>query len=280
MQPPCAYQGGKQRLASKIVDLLLMEIPTGQALSSVKFADLCCGSGAVSIELVKRGVAPNHLVMVDKGPWGIVWETVGNGSFDLNDFRKVVDLLPKDPRDIQGYISLLSKQEVPSHKPSLAYTFLLLQASSFGSKAIWTKNNKWQNTTFRNYWEPTETSNRRSPVNPMMPMPETLFSRMEALVSGLRGVKGASVDVSSVLLPPDCIVYVDPPYDKTTGYGHHLDIIALKRLAQRLSRTILVSEGKPLSDRHIKVETEGARKKGGISGERAEANAEYVSWVS
>jgi site-specific DNA-adenine methylase len=280
MQPPCAYQGGKQRLASKIVNLLMIELSSGQSVSSAKFADLCCGSGAVSIELVKRGVAPSNLVMVDKGPWGIVWETVGNGTFDLGEFRKVIDQLPKDPRDIQGYVSLLSKQQVPSHKPSLAYTFLLLQASSFGSKAIWTKNNKWQNTTFRNYWEPTETSNRRSPVNPMMPMPETLFQRMEVLVSGLKGVRGASVDVSNVVLPSDCVVYVDPPYDKTTGYGHQLDTAALKKLAQRLARTIIVSEGKPLSERFVKIETEGGRRKGGISGERVEANAEYVSWIT
>ncbi len=48
MRVPCAYQGGKQRVAAQIVDHLLEAAPEPDA----RFYDLCCGSGAVSIELV------------------------------------------------------------------------------------------------------------------------------------------------------------------------------------------------------------------------------------
>ena len=48
MRVPCAYQGGKQRVAVQIVDILLEAAPGPDS----RFYDLCCGSGAVSIELV------------------------------------------------------------------------------------------------------------------------------------------------------------------------------------------------------------------------------------
>src|SRR3546814_11771185 len=50
LRVPCAYQGGKQRVAAQIVDLLLGANPG----PNTRFYDLCCGSAAVSIELVKR----------------------------------------------------------------------------------------------------------------------------------------------------------------------------------------------------------------------------------
>src|SRR3546814_8323980 len=52
LRVPCAYQGGKQRVAAQIVDLLLGANPG----PNTRFYDLCCGSAAVSIELVKRGI--------------------------------------------------------------------------------------------------------------------------------------------------------------------------------------------------------------------------------
>ena len=48
----CTYQGGKQRFASPIVDHLLTATTEPDSL----FYDLCCGSGAISIELVNRGM--------------------------------------------------------------------------------------------------------------------------------------------------------------------------------------------------------------------------------
>ena len=77
--PPCAYQGGKQRLANQICDII--EEREG---SDFVFYDLCCGSGAVSLEMINRG---HSVVMIDKGPFGAVWEKVGNGDFKIDELK-------------------------------------------------------------------------------------------------------------------------------------------------------------------------------------------------
>ena len=58
---PCAYQGGKQRLAKDIVDIIFNE---NNISEDTKFYDLCCGSGAISIELINRGIQPENITMI------------------------------------------------------------------------------------------------------------------------------------------------------------------------------------------------------------------------
>ena len=65
LRVPCAYQGGKQRIAKQIVDVLL----SLDHNENTVFYDLCCGSGAISIELVNRGIKPSQIVMVDLSSW-------------------------------------------------------------------------------------------------------------------------------------------------------------------------------------------------------------------
>lgn len=48
VRPPATYQGGKQRLAGQILDIIK---PTAEG-----FADLCCGSGALAIEARGLGI--------------------------------------------------------------------------------------------------------------------------------------------------------------------------------------------------------------------------------
>lgn len=43
-----AYQGGKQRIAKQIVNIIKQYINDDKT----QFYDLCCGSGAVSVEVV------------------------------------------------------------------------------------------------------------------------------------------------------------------------------------------------------------------------------------
>lgn len=257
MLSPTTYQGGKQRLASKILDVI-------NPPNDCSFYDLCCGSGAVSIELVNRGHSPHKIHMLDKGPWGLFWKTVGEGTFDLSAFRRQIDEIPQDVIKIQGYVKELSKQSADINTP---YVYLILQASSFGGKAIWIENNKWKNCSFRNYWLPTATSNRRSPVNPMMPMPETLFKRTQEVCVGMRGVHGYYADISTIV--PDGVVYIDPPYSKTTAYGSDFNVL------ECIKTKCYVSEGRPLSSESYLISS--GRKKGGISGERAVANEEWLS---
>lgn len=263
--PPVAYQGGKQRIADQILDIIKID-------SNDNFFDFCCGSGAISIQLINRGHDPNCITMIDAGPWGLLWKYVGNGIFDIERFKEHCDAVPKDISKIQDYVKELSKQSAEIDTP---YVFLILQSASFGSKAIWIENNQWKNTSFRNYWLPTETSNRRSHVNPMMPMPNTLFERMEILVDKMYGVKGYQGEIKTLNVKATSgVIYIDPPYDKTTMYGHTLDYMKLINTA---SLPVYISEGKKLSN--IAFEISKGRNKGGISGERKrDANEEWVSY--
>ena len=61
LRVPCIFQGGKQRVAAQISDVLIRAFPRPNS----RFYDLCCGSGAISIELVNRGIDPARICMLD-----------------------------------------------------------------------------------------------------------------------------------------------------------------------------------------------------------------------
>lgn len=264
MQPAVTYQGGKQRIAKAIVDVM-------DCSGCSRFFDMCCGSGAVSMELVSRGLfQPSQITMVDAGPWGLFWESVGRGQFLLYMMEYWCNQVPADRNQIKEFMEDLSKQPVDQNAP---YVFLLLQAASFGGKAIWIKDGRWQNCSFRSYWQPTATSSRRSPVNPMMPMPETLYLRTCEIASVMAGVTGICGKVEEIQPPDDSLVYIDPDYEGTTGYGHGLDVVAYSKL---LRARHYISEGRALSTDPVLISS--GRSKGGISGDRqVSANQEWLS---
>ena len=179
--PPCSYQGGKQRLAKQIVDIIFEQ---NEINEDTKFYDLCCGSGAITLELINRGVNPKNITMVDASMWGKLWEAIANNKFNLDIFKNEIDKLP-EIHNISKYLKEINNNKIV--KELDIYHFLLQQAGSFGSRYIDSNGDYWLNSTFRNYWTPTKTSNRRSPVNPMMPMPNTLFQRTELIVKNISG---------------------------------------------------------------------------------------------
>ena len=63
LAPPCTYQGGKQRVSKEIIDYIFNSVPVNK---NTKFFDLCCGSGAITIELLNRGIKPKNITMLDK----------------------------------------------------------------------------------------------------------------------------------------------------------------------------------------------------------------------
>jgi hypothetical protein len=265
--PAVTYQGAKARIAPAICARL-------DRSGCPLFYDLCCGTGSVAIEMVNQGFyAPHQIVMVDSGPWGLFWKTIGEGVFVLERFRRHLDAIPKDRSQIREHLIELAKQPVNS---DAVYIFLILQAGAFGGKAVFFDESdqfrRWANCTFRDYWQPTATSNRRSPVNPMMPMPDTLFERVGKLVNGMAAVKGLHQYAEFVRPPGNALVYIDPPYEGTTGYGDTIDIPAY---IGRLRARCYVSEGRALSPNAVCIST--GRCKGGISGERKKANEEWLS---
>jgi hypothetical protein len=268
--PPVSYQGGKQRKAADIVTL--MGIPTSRY-----FYDICCGSGAISVAAVMAGQAPETIQMIDASPWGKIWELIGNGKFDILFFRECCDHVPRDPRRIKEHMEALFSS--PIIDDAMPYVFLLLQSAAIGGSPISYDGSRFiRSSGFRDYWQPTATSSRRSPVNPMMPMVDTIFSRVDNLVRRMRGVQGVQADVTSMVLGPEfagSVLYIDPPYVQTTSYPHKLEVMDF------LSHQVLpwwVSEGKPLSSNSVCISK--GETKGGITGDRKRfPHEEWLSYV-
>lgn len=272
LRVPCAFQGGKQRVAAQIVDLLLEAAPGPNS----RFYDLCCGSAAVSVELINRGVDPSRIWMLDISSWGSFWSAIGSGRFNMDTFDRFLSELPSDKRDLKAHMSALSSLPVGEHEAEL---YPLLQACSFGGKQIWRNGDHWANACFRDYWEPTATSIRRSPANPMQPSPTELRRRINALVDGMKGVTCLNMDIMMILsdpFPKDSVVYVDPPYQSTTGYAFNFDMtLFTNRFCELNQVPLFVSEGVPLSDSAKMLTFGGAN--GGISGIRKEKHQEWLS---
>ncbi|MDA1347803.1 MAG: hypothetical protein O3A47_02915 [Chloroflexi bacterium] len=272
LRVPCSYQGGKQRVAAQIVSHLLKAAPGPNS----RFYDLCCGSGAVSIELVNRGVDPSRIWMLDISSWGTFWSAIGSGTFNMDAFDQFLSDLPSDKRDFKAYMSALSALPVGDHEVEL---YPLLQACSFGGKQIWRNGERWANACFRDYWEPTATSIRRSHANPMQPSPTELRRRIDALVNGMRGVTCLNMDIMTAPSAPisnNAVVYVDPPYQSTTRYAFRFDVTSfINRFREVNQVPLFVSEGIPLNDNALMLKFGGAN--GGISGIRKVKHQEWLS---
>lgn len=260
--PPCSYQGGKQRLSKQIVDIILEQNKIDE---NTKFYDLCCGSGSITLELVNQGINPKNIIMVDIGLWGFFWESIANSNFNLKIFKNEIDKLPSIDK-IQEYLKEINKK--PIEKDLVVYHFLLQQAGSFGAKEINIKGDKWINSTFRNYWMPTEKSNRKSPVNPMMPMPDSLYLRVESIVNNLLGNINAiqgDVLMTDWDFNRNSIIYIDPPYKNTSFYKNNFDYeIFIERY--RCCSTIYISEGYEMESATSSILLSEGRKKGNMTG--------------
>lgn len=278
LQIPCAYQGGKQRLAKDIVDIILTD---NSCLldedDNTYFYDLCCGSGAISIEMINRGVNPLKIIMVDASPWGLFWEKIGDATFSSEVFKYYIDDIPKDITKIKDYArDLLQRPANDGLFNNMVYKFLILQSCAFGSTATWVENNQWKKAGgLRDYWLPTATSNRRSPVNPMMPMPNTLFERVENICFSMEEIKGYYEDINNITIKEGSIIYIDPPYDKTCKYGYDFDYI--EYINKKINNNkIYLSEGKQITDNAICLSK--GRDKGGINGSKnKKANEEWLN---
>ena len=274
--PPCTYQGAKQRVSKEIVDIIFKR---NQIDKNTKFYDLCCGSGTITLELISRGVKPTNIVMLDKSSWGLFWEKISRDEYDIKKFNKYIENIPVDKNKIQKHLKELSEIN-----PNIdeEYVYILLQSGSFGGKQIWKENNKWNNTSFRNYWQPTETSKRRSPVNPMQPMPDTIKERIKILVEKCKGITCLHIDIYEFLEyirfrnTENSIFYLDPPYKNTTKYGFEFDwedFISL--LFDETLSPVYMSECKKYSEEAFLLNFKGD--KGGISGIRKGKNEEWLN---
>lgn len=263
-------------MAKEIVDIIFDE---NFIYSNTKFYDLCCGTGTITLELISRGVKPENIIMLDKSSWGLFWYKIGRSEYDIDKFNQYINGIPKDKSKIQTHLKALSEENPEIDEE---YKYILLQAGAFGGKQIWKENGVWNNTSFRSYWKPTPTSKRRSPVNPMMPMPDTIKKRMDIIVDECKGVTCLHMDIWDFLeyircrSTEDSIFYIDPPYKNTTQYGFTFDWEEwIGELFNETLAPIYVSECQRYSDHAHQLNFKGT--KGGISGERKGKNQEWLN---
>ena len=273
LKPMFAYQGGKTKLASKIYNEI-----TSRVGKDIALVDVCCGGGSVSIDFINNGLHPENIYMFDSGAIGAFWQQVSEGNFDLEYFEYLINKIPNNLENVKGFMEDLSKIEY-TYVGEVVPEYLLLQAAAFGGKQIYDLGDKFSNTSFRSYWKPTETSSRRSPVNPMMPMPSTLLYRVKQLVSEMQPIKAAhtyaeNIDFSKIKTDKHLVVYIDPPYKGTTGYKDTVNLSLIIDNAKRVGANVFVSEYYNLSDDFIVLSD---TTKGGISGDRKGSMVEYLS---
>lgn len=276
IEPMFAYQGGKSKIAGKVLDFVL---EGKEAKDRFAFVDICCGGGSVSIEMLNRGKLSEQIYMFDSGAIGAFWQQVSEGIFDTDWFEHLYSQIPSDVKQIQSFMQELSKIEY-DYVGEQVPAYLLLQASSFGGKQIFDEGTHFSNTSFRGYWEPTETSSRRSPVNPMMPMPSTLKKRLYAILEEMQGIRACHtyaeyIDFNKIKSEyEEGVVYIDPPYSNTTKYKDTIDLDLIISNAKSVGYSVFVSEYKPLSNSYIEI---SKTNKGGISGNSSKQMTEYLS---
>lgn len=275
LKSPCTYQGGKQKIARDIINVILNN---EQIDEDTVFYDICCGSGAITIELLNRGVAASQIVMCDISSWGKFWQEIGQGTFDLNKFNNYINSIPTDKNLIQNFMLQLSKMDADIDEE---YKYILLQAAAFGGKQIYKTKGEWQNCSFRSYWQPTETSNRRSPVNPMQPMPESIKERVELLVKCCQGLTCYNTDAFNIkdkVQKTNSILYIDPPYNNTTSYGFKFDYEAfIAYMKANTQASIYVSEKEKLNNATKAIQLAKPSKKGGIIGYSKVTKEEWLN---
>ena len=234
--------------------------------------------GSVSVEFINNGLHPENIYMFDSGAIGAFWQQVSEGTFDLDYFEYIIHKIPSDLENIKGFMEDLSKIEY-GYVGDVVSEYLLLQASAFGGKQIYDLGCKFSNTSFRSYWKPTETSSRRSPVNPMMPMPSTLLDRVKKVVNEMQPIKAVhtyaeNIDFSKIKTDKELVIYIDPPYKGTTGYKDNIDLSLVINNAKCVGAKVFVSEYYNLSEDFVILSD---TTKGGISGDRKGSMVEYLS---
>jgi 16S rRNA G966 N2-methylase RsmD len=236
--PLCGYSGGKRRLAKQIVDLF--SPPTkGQ-----KFLDLGCGSGAITMELIRRGISPQNITAVDAGPWGDFWVSIGKGEFDLAYTGRLFKRLGNmPPQEVQHWL----EKEI-ALQPFSPENFIFLQAGSFGSTPLWHDGDRWRRGSFnvnrgykaRGYWTPTPASKETKPRGTIFAS-DKMEVRLHQIAKACLGLLARKDRVEDIEIEAGSIVYVDPPYKGTSGYGFEMCLPSIIEASK--SSSLYISEG-------------------------------------
>lgn len=192
-------------------------------------ADLCCGSGSVGLELIKIGCS---VTMVDIGMWGKFWNLISTGEFDISEFMYYYNRLPS--RELEhSYLLELSK-ETPG-----VYSWIFLQAGSYGSKEVFVRDGMFVHHGFRLFKKYSDKQ-----FFTIYPKPETMVDRIKSLIPLAGTFTALQADLFSMDLSLFDKIYIDPPYVSTTGYSNNFRIQTIFNATGGVD--LFISEGYPM----------------------------------
>jgi hypothetical protein len=228
-------------------------------------------------EMGYRG-APSRVELNDPGPFGV---TLGE-IFDPERVWYVVgslgQLLRYDPRSV--YDSL-HKAPAAAHPSEFAAEHLFLQRIAFSGKAVTLRGGEWRSPGFMPVWAyGAPARDNFGAVHPALP--RMVQKLAEFAITMPRNVR---VNVTQTRARPQfceapALVYIDPPYGKSTGYTDVMlrsQVIDLARVYQSIGAAVVISEASPLDIpgfRHLEITP---NKTGGASLAN-KAGTEYLTY--
>lgn len=236
------------------------------------FVELCAGSAAVTLSLLRDGALPpvsykggkrayakailgalrlspgagaKRVVLVESGPWAEVWRAIS------------------ERRTRDGVVSLLRSWDREDPRQLWERLAGAAEGSRSEAAASWLIRGCWsyeagnpgsgfaQSRAYETIWQTAEEIRIRRTVTPLKVAlaVEALGSLPWASVSVVRS-DVLAVDPAGLGLPPGSLVYLDPPYAGTSQYSATLSRREVLRTAWRWARagaTVCASEAEPLA---------------------------------
>lgn len=209
-RPPLGYQGGKQGYADAILDALGMRPGDGVG---------------------------NDIVLCEPGPWGDAWEWWRTAEGRADTCERLEAWAAEDPRELW---QRLRKAPVPGDLGERVATWAVLTHTGFGCKPVLQSGNEWEHHGID--------AGYASGLAWKCGL-ATVASRVGRLPD-LSRVRVHRAPAQSLQPIPGAVVYIDPPYQDTTGYGHAFPRAEVLEVAERWRSAgcvVAVSEACPLS---------------------------------
>lgn len=176
---------------------------------------------------------PQRLVIAEPGPWGTAWRVLADLEARERVARRVgqiVDSYPQPNHAKQLFTDLLEAPATTTHSPGwreqCVAEFLILQLLAFRGKPVWLQAGPDK----RVYWRSPGYNKTAAEGVPARASFGAVAPQLPGLAARIRALPAfppttVHADAAAVPIPEDasdCDVFVDPPYEDTTGYATHV----------------------------------------------------------
>lgn len=254
-----------------------------------RWADICCGSGALTLELLSRGTVqppaaylggkrayarhivqmlggwalPSSVVLCDAGPWGWWWRTVLVSGLGALIAEAVADLDARPEQAADLHRALAAKQQRDPVRRAAA--FIALQASAARGKPVLPDGDAWRTPGYAHLSDSSRARGFPERLRPLV-LAERVLDVVRIDWPPVAVVHGDAAEVQAV----GGRVVIDAPYLNTTGYGHDLhraQLLALAHHHHAAGARVGLCEAESLADalgdgwHAVEVERDGWQKR-------------------